>query len=555
MTDKDNSQTGEYSYTYSYSYSKEGGEKNVEVHTGGFSAATAGEAAVDSTGKTTAGESSGGKSATGKTTTIKSTTGKTSTRSRSTTTSSRSSTSSRSKNDNSGPDVGYWIMTAIFFATGLWPVGLIMMISKLSDPKRRKAAAKTASTTTRKASAAIQKATQTPQYSAKSAKRMKIAGILLTIVGAVAFFNGVADNLFWLEDGFQLHYVKYFLEGLFYPTGLLAGGIGLLIGSGSMTRRHRRYASYLRIAGKRSSISVASLARAAEVSERRAERDLQAMLEKGLWGEEAYLDLGRGMLFRSHEAAEDQERQERQREAPQVPQEAEEGYSGMLRSIRRSNDRIADPELSRKIDRLEEIAGKILKLVEEDPAKKNQAATFLNYYLPTTEKLLDGLKTFLYDVVFCIYEEGEPEVEFVPLLDQELVAIVPPDHPLAAEDQILLSQLAPYPFITYMPHVQIYRDIMAYISQSGWTPQVFCNATGEASISSLVASGFGVSIVAKTDVLDNSQVKLLHLKDRLYKRTIYMAYRRDEEQPPSMQAFLRFVLQRARAQSDSQRHS
>ena len=386
MTDKDNSQTGEYSYTYSYSYSKEGGEKNVEVHTGGSSAATAGEAAVDSTGKTTAGESSSGKSATGKTTTVKSTTGKTTTRSRSTTTSSRSSTSSRSKNDNSGIDLGFWIMTGIFFCTGLWPVGLIMLISKLSDPKRRKAATK--------AGSAIQKVTQTPQYSAKSAKRMKSAGILLTIVGAVAFFNGVADNLFWLEDGFQLHYVKYFLEGLFYPTGLLAGGIGLLIGSGSMTRRHRRYASYLRIAGKRSSISVASLARAAEVSERRAERDLQAMLEKGLWGEEAYLDLGRGMLFRSHEAAEDQERQERQREAPQVPQEAEEGYSGMLRSIRRSNDRIADPELSRKIDRLEEIAGKILKLVEEDPAKKNQAATFLNYYLPTTEKLLDSYADF-----------------------------------------------------------------------------------------------------------------------------------------------------------------
>lgn len=394
MTDKDNSQTGEYSYTYSYSYSKEGGEKNVEVHTGGFSAATAGEAAVDSTGKTTAGESSSGKSATGKATTIKSTTGKTTTRSRSTTTSSRSSTSPRSKNDNSGPDVGYWIMTAIFFATGLWPVGLIMLISKLSDPKRRKSGSATAKQAATKAGSAIQKVTQTPQYSAKSAKRMKIAGILLTIVGAVAFFNGVADNLFWLEDGFQLHYVKYFLEGLFYPTGLLAGGIGLLIGSGSMTRRHRRYASYLRIAGKRSSISVASLARAAEVSERRAERDLQAMLEKGLWGEEAYLDLGRGMLFRSHEAAEDQERQERQREAPQVPQEAEEGYSGMLRSIRRSNDRIADPELSRKIDRLEEIAGKILKLVEEDPAKKNQAATFLNYYLPTTEKLLDSYADF-----------------------------------------------------------------------------------------------------------------------------------------------------------------
>ena len=47
-----------------------------------------------------------------------------------------------------------------------------------------------------------------------------------------------------------------------------------------------------------------------------------------------------------------------------------------------------------QMDRLEEIAGKILKLVEEDPAKKNQAATFLNYYLPTTEKLLDSYADF-----------------------------------------------------------------------------------------------------------------------------------------------------------------
>lgn len=155
MTDKDNSQTGEYSYTYSYSYSKEGGEKNVEVHTGGFSAATAGEAAVDSTGKTTAGESSSGKSATGKTTTIKSTTGKTTTRSRSTTTRSRSSTSSRSKNDNSGIDLGFWIMTGIFFCTGLWPVGLIMLISKLSDSKRRKSGSATAKQAATKAGSAI----------------------------------------------------------------------------------------------------------------------------------------------------------------------------------------------------------------------------------------------------------------------------------------------------------------------------------------------------------------------------------------------------------------
>lgn len=37
-----------------------------------------------------------------------------------------------------------------------------------------------------------------------------------------------------------------------------------------------------------------------------------------------------------------------------------------------------------------------------------EQVTFGFRELPTRE-LLDGLKTFLYDVVFCIYEEGEPE--------------------------------------------------------------------------------------------------------------------------------------------------
>ncbi len=116
--------------------------------------------------------------------------------------------------------------------------------------------------------------------------------------------------------------------------------------------------------------------------ERRAERDLQAMLEKGLWqGKEAYLDLGRGCCSAAMRRRRIQERQGSSSQDPQVPQEAEEGLLRMLRGIRRSTT-ASQTELSRKMDRLEEIARKILKLVEEDPAKKNQAATFLNYYPP-----------------------------------------------------------------------------------------------------------------------------------------------------------------------------
>ena len=57
-------------------------------------------------------------------------------------------------------------------------------------------------------------------------------------------------------------------------------------------------------------------------------------------------------------------------------------------------DRIADAVLSEKIDHLETVAGKIFREVEEHPEKQQQAATFLNYYLPTTLKLLDSYAKF-----------------------------------------------------------------------------------------------------------------------------------------------------------------
>ena len=82
------------------------------------------------------------------------------------------------------------------------------------------------------------------------------------------------------------------------------------------------------------------------------------------------------------------------RGAAAVPKEAGEGYSGILRNIRRANDQIADPVLSAKIDRLEAITAKIFKAVEEDPRKKDRIGTFLNYYLPTTQKLLNSYAQF-----------------------------------------------------------------------------------------------------------------------------------------------------------------
>ena len=266
------------------------------------------------------------------------------------------------KDDN---DFGSWAIIAILFAVA-WPVGLVVLLAKLfgGDTKRKPVSRQNPGLSqqnpapsrprTGTASSTRKKVTKTPQYSAKGANTMKIVGLVLLFAGLVSMVQGVgaaAGVLSWS-----------LLAELFPTMGLAAGGLGLK-----------------------------KLADTAEVPQRKVERDLEIMIEKGLWGKNAYVDLSSDMLFRSPEAA---EAYFAPRQTVREPAPAEQGYSGILREIRRANDRIADPVLSQKIDRLEEVAGKIFRIIEKEPAKKGKAGTFLNYYLPTTQKLLNSYAEF-----------------------------------------------------------------------------------------------------------------------------------------------------------------
>ena len=306
-------------------------------------------------------------------------------------------------------DIGSWIFIAVMF-TVAWPIGLILLFIKLSESgNKRKNARRTAgqsgqrtsqrvtaaSPQAEKARSAVEQVTRTPDYTDKGAKVMKIIGAAVAILGA--FFLVQQVDYFELRYAIKWHEWMDLLRQVFYPMGMMAGGVSLLLGSGAMKRRQRRFATYLRTVGQKQAVPLDYLARAADVSRKRVEKDVNLMLEKGMWGDEAYIDLGSGMLFKSQEAATayfDKTRQLQQTPEPAVPPQASEGYAGTLRQIRELNDRIADEALSAKIDRIEQVSGRIFKAIEDAPAKKNAAGTFLNYYLPTTLKLLENYAAF-----------------------------------------------------------------------------------------------------------------------------------------------------------------
>ena len=60
-----------------------------------------------------------------------------------------------------------------------------------------------------------------------------------------------------------------------------------------------------------------------------------------------------------------------------------------ISEMRRLNDTIEDEAISAQIDHLEAVTGKIIGAVVDKPSKLPQLRRFLNYYLPTTLKLLN----------------------------------------------------------------------------------------------------------------------------------------------------------------------
>lgn len=60
----------------------------------------------------------------------------------------------------------------------------------------------------------------------------------------------------------------------------------------------------------------------------------------------------------------------------------------LLHRLHAANDAIPDAAISQKLDRMEEVGLKILSRVAEKPSEADHVRRFMNYYLPTAEKLL-----------------------------------------------------------------------------------------------------------------------------------------------------------------------
>lgn len=247
----------------------------------------------------------------------------------------------------------------------------------------------------------------------------KVKGILLSVFGCLSAGTFgvlaliVAVSGFLVGEIVNIGAVLISLLVLTTVSALLAGAGAKRLGVTS------RFKAYKRALAGREFCNISELAQLVKKPNKFVARDVGRMIRKG-WFLEGHLDQQNTCLIVSHDCYEQylklmqdtQQRKleeeesarraaERKRQREMEEQAVQEGLPREVREILKTgdtyiakihacNDAIPGAEISAKISRMEMIVDKIFDRVEQNPDSVPDIRRMMEYYLPTTVKLLDA---------------------------------------------------------------------------------------------------------------------------------------------------------------------
>lgn len=174
-------------------------------------------------------------------------------------------------------------------------------------------------------------------------------------------------------------------------------------------------------------------------------------------------------------------------------------------------------------------------------ADENKNITF-NFFQDITSVNIEGLKKGNYDLIFGSYSSNEPGIEFVPIVKQEIVAILPIDHPLCLKANVEAADFANYQVLGYTRNSGLGKYTRNFFKNHNISPDFICESPDENGIASLVAQGFGIALVADVDAIHRDDICIRPLiSSESFSHTVYMGYLRGKYQLPAIQRFISFV--------------
>lgn len=187
------------------------------------------------------------------------------------------------------------------------------------------------------------------------------------------------------------------------------------------------------------------------------------------------------------------------------------------------------------------LIGDFLPDAVEKYKKKNALANIHIFYgmsLDIVEKISSGK----YDIGLCSKVENMPDLVFVPITYQEIIALVQDNHTLAKYDEICLEELRKYPLISYSDEIPIGKVVCKLLKQHNI--EASCCYDNEISIGGEIKKSSKVAICADTSFLRQfDNLHKIHITDiPKDTRMLYMVYSNKNFINSAVQAFANFLI-------------
>lgn len=246
----------------------------------------------------------------------------------------------------------------------------------------------------------------TPRY--LKGTSVKIGGTFLAATGAVFGLTSVIFLIITLIGSVitAFNVVSGLIIGIF-AVAFISFAVMTYVGV-DMVRTVGRFRQYVSVLRDREFCDIKEIASATGRDVRKVLKDVKKMITKG-WFCQGHLDEKESCLMVSEHAwnqytalmedmkqrkAEEQAAQKKMQEeydrlSPEVQKIVQAGDE-YVRKIKAANDAIPGEVISAKISRMELLVDRIFDRVEQNPDSVNDMRRMMDYYLPTTMKLLEA---------------------------------------------------------------------------------------------------------------------------------------------------------------------
>ena len=210
-------------------------------------------------------------------------------------------------------------------------------------------------------------------------------------------------------------------------------------------------------------------------------------------------------------------------------------------------------ELRHKIQEIQNVVTGTIKVVTIYSIGLHELPPYLKKFLkkhPTVNvsveyrratQLYEDIVTGMADIGLVAYPQKDPRLQVTSLAEDMLVLICHPDHPLAQQPKVKLSEIASHKFIAFEPDIPTRRAIDKILRDRNVEVDHAMEFDNIETVKRAVEIDAGISIVPRSPVTQEvakKTIAMVEIEDEQFYRPLAAVHKKSKVLSPAMKEFL-----------------